>query len=66
MNPLNIFYTRAAGDHFFTCWLQGAINPGYLRPQERKMKATGQQFIIQPNTHAPYPIERHKGRLYLT
>ena len=51
---LNLFYTRAAVDHFVLHRLQEAVNPGYLRRYEEKVKKeNAQTFWLRP-TSSPY------------
>jgi hypothetical protein len=51
---LNLFYTRAALDYFVLSRLQEAINPGYLRRYEQKVKKeNAQTFWLRP-TSSPY------------
>jgi len=51
---LNLFYTRAALDYFVLHRLQEAMNPGYLRRYEEKIKKENNQtFWLRP-TASPY------------
>ena len=51
---MNLFYTRAALDHFVLHRLQEAVNPGYLRRYEEKIKKeNAQTFWLRP-TSSPY------------
>ena len=46
---LNLFYTRAALDYFVLYRLQEAMNPGYLRRYEKKVKKENNQtFWLRP------------------
>lgn len=47
----NLFYTRPALDYLFLYQVQEALNPGFLRRMERRLKEeNGQRFIIPPST----------------
>ena len=51
---INLFYTRAALDYFVLHRLQEAMNPGYLRRYEQKVrKENNQTFWLRP-TSSPY------------
>ena len=51
---MNLFYTRAALDYFILNRLQEAMNPGYLRRYEQKVKKeNAQTFWLRP-TSSPY------------
>lgn len=46
---VNLFYTRAALNYLFLHSLQEAMNPGYLRRAERRLKErTGQTYFLSP------------------
>ncbi len=46
----NLFYTRPALDYLFLYQVQEALNPGFLRRMERRLKEeNGQRFIIPPS-----------------
>ena len=50
---INLFYTRMVLDYLFLYQLQEAVNPGYLRRYERKIKRdNAQEFWLRP-TQAP-------------
>lgn len=45
----NLFYTRAALDHLILFEFQEAVNPGYLRRMERRIRReNNQEFFISP------------------
>lgn len=47
----NLFYARPAIDYLFLYQVQEALNPGFLRRMERRLKEeNGQRFIIPPST----------------
>lgn len=47
----NLFYARPAIDYLFLYQVQEAMNPGFLRRMERRLKEeNGQRFIIPPST----------------
>lgn len=47
----NLFYVRPAIDYLFLYQVQEALNPGFLRRMERRLKEeNGQRFIIPPST----------------
>ncbi len=47
----NLFYARIAADYLFLYQVQEAMNPGFLRRMERRLKEeNGQRFIIPPST----------------
>ena len=49
----NIFYTKPAWDYLLTYRLQEAINPGYLRRMERRLKKDdGITFMFPPSEYA--------------
>jgi hypothetical protein len=51
---VNLFYTRAALDYFVLHRLQEAVNPGYLRRYEQRVKKeNAQTFWLRP-TSSPY------------
>ncbi len=51
---LNLFYTRTAIDYLFLYQLQEAMNPGYLRRMERRIKKEqGQEFLLPPSRSIP-------------
>jgi hypothetical protein len=51
---INLFYTRAALDYFILHRLQEAVNPGYLRRYEQRVKKeNSQDFWLRP-TASPY------------
>jgi len=46
---MNTWYTRGAFDYMFTYQLQEALNPGFLKRTQQRMKSnSGQEFLIQP------------------
>jgi hypothetical protein len=46
----NLFYTKAALDYLLVFQMQEALNPGYLRRMERRMKKDqGQKYFIPPS-----------------
>lgn len=46
----NLFYTRPALDYLFLYQVQEALNPGFLRRMERRLKEeNGQTFIVPPS-----------------
>lgn len=47
----NLFYARPAIDYLFLYQVQEALNPGFLRRMEKRLKEeNGQRFIIPPST----------------
>lgn len=50
----NLFYTRAALDYLIFYQLQEAVNPGYLRRMERRIKRENNQtFMLPPSRTIP-------------
>jgi hypothetical protein len=50
MNPTNLWYTKAAFDYLLFYRLQEAVNPGYLRRMERRIrKENKQKYILPPS-----------------
>jgi len=46
---VNLFYSRAALDYLFLWQWEEALNPGFLRRWERRVKQqTGQTFLVSP------------------
>lgn len=50
---VNLFYTRAALDYLVLYHIQEAMNPGYLRRMEQRMKKdNNQEFLFPPEQYA--------------
>ncbi len=50
----NLFYTRVAFEYLFLFQISEAINPGYLRRMERRIKKEqGQTFVLPPSRAIP-------------
>lgn len=50
----NLWYTKAATDHYIFNWLQNELNPGYLqRSQDRARKEFGQSYWWRPADPTP-------------
>ena len=54
---LNLFYTRVALDYMILYDISEAMNPGYLRRMERRIKKENEQeFLLPPSTSRLRPI----------
>lgn len=54
---LNLFYTRVALDYMILYDISEAMNPGYLRRMERRIKKDNEQeFLLPPSTERLRPI----------
>lgn len=60
---INLFYTRLALDHLFLWQVQEALNPGFLRRFERRVKEQNQQnFWLSPSaTVESHPAYRTRA-----
>lgn len=51
----NLFYTKWAMDYMFIYRMQEAMNPGYLRRMERRVKKEkGQEYLVPPSSVVPH------------
>lgn len=54
---MNLFYTRAVLDYMILYDMSEAMNPGYLRRMERRLKKENdQEFLLPPSTQRARPI----------